>query len=299
REFYYDGNDLGLTYTKEKSTFKVWAPTAMKVSVALYDDAGEYNDAGVVEDHSGGEETEMTRASNGVWSLTIYGNLEGKFYMYKVEFADGTIHYAVDPYAKAVSANGQRSAIVDLSSTNPDNWKPEEKPAMVHPTDAIIYELHVRDFSINEKSGMDHKGKYLAFTEKGTKDAKGNSTGIDHLKDLGITHVHLLPVYDFKTVNELTVDDPESTNPKFNWGYDPQNYNVPEGSYSTDPENPVTGITEFKQMVQALHDHDIRVIMDVVYNHTYEIDNGPFNKIVPGYFYRTTDTGYANGSGVG
>lgn len=300
QKFYYEGNDLGVTYSREKSTFKVWAPTAVNVSLAIYDDAGEYNENGIVIDHSNGEEILMNRSENGVWSVTVDGDLNGKFYMYKVEFANGTEHYAVDPYAKAVSANGQRGAIIDLNDTNPENWKPDAKPPMVHPTDAIIYELHVRDFSINENSGMAYKGKYLAFTEEGTTDEFGNATGIDHLAELGITHVHLLPVYDFKTVNELTVDDQESTDPKFNWGYDPQNYNVPEGSYSTDPENPVARIIEFKQMVQALHDKGIRVIMDVVYNHTYEIENGPFNKIVPGYFYRTTDTGtYANGSGVG
>lgn len=299
-KFYYNGNDLGLTYSKEKSSFKVWAPTATKVSVALYDNAGTYNEAGVVLDHTGSTEYLMNRAENGVWSTTIDGDLVGKYYMYKVELADGTINYAVDPYARAVSANGQRTAIVDLESTIPNHWNPNDKPAMVNPTDAVIYELHVRDFSSNDNSKMQYKGKFKAFTETGLKDDHGNSIGIDHLADLGITHVHLLPSYDFKTINELTVDDPTSTNPKFNWGYDPQNYNVPEGSYSTNPQNPTARITEFKEMVQALHDKGIRVIMDVVYNHTYSVEDGPFNKIVPGYFYRTNDDGkYTNGSGVG
>ncbi|WP_081943526.1 type I pullulanase [Caloranaerobacter azorensis] len=298
-KFYYDGNDLGLTYTKEKSTFKVWAPTAKKVSVALYDDAGDYNSLGIVEDHSGGREIEMSREENGVWTLTVNEDLKGKYYMYRVEFADGTVNYAVDPYAKAVSANGQRTAIVDLEETNFEGWNPEYKPPMINPTDAVIYELHVRDFSIDENSGIVNKGKFKAFTETGTT-YNGIKTGIDSLEELGVTHVHLLPSFDFKTVNELTVDDPNSKDPKFNWGYDPQNYNVPEGSYSTDPQNPVMRIKEFKEMVQALHNKGIRVIMDVVYNHTFNVENGPFNKIVPGYFYRTDDIGrFTNGSGCG
>ncbi|EOD01859.1 type I pullulanase [Caldisalinibacter kiritimatiensis] len=298
-KFYYNGDDLGLNFTPSESTFKVWAPTATKVSVALYDDSGTYNEQGLVLDHTGGREIEMNKGDRGVWSLTVNENLEGKYYMYKVEFADGTVNYAVDPYARAVSANGQRTAIVDLEKTDPANWNPTYKPPMINPTDAVIYEIHVRDFSIDENSGMTNKGKFKAFTETGTT-YNGVKTGIDSLEELGVTHVHLLPSYDFKTVNELKVDDPNSDEPKFNWGYDPQNYNVPEGSYSTDPTNPIARITEFKEMVEALHQKGIRVIMDVVYNHTYEIKNGPFNKIVPGYYYRTDDTGkFTNGSGCG
>ena len=173
---------------------------------------------------------------------------------------------------------------------------------MVTATDAIIYELHVRDFSIDENSGISekNKGKYLAFTEKGTTNGRGQSTGIDHLRDLGITHIHLLPVYDFQTVDELKVDDPNSDKAKYNWGYDPQNYNVPEGSYSTDPTEPTVRIKEFKQMVESIHANGMRVIMDVVYNHTYETEDSLFNKIVPGYFYRTDSSGnFTNGSGTG
>lgn len=302
KQFYYNGSDLGLSYNKTASTFKLWAPTASEVAVAIYDDAGQYNSAGKVVDHTGGVEVTLERSSNGVWSGTVNGDLAGKYYMYRVEFADGTSNYVVDPYARAVAANGARTAIVDLAATDPDRWQQDSKPPFINATDAIIYELHIRDFSISDSSGVSeaNKGKYAAFTETGLVDEHGNALGIDHLAELGITHVHLLPAYDFQTVNELTVNDPASSNPKFNWGYDPQNYNVPEGSYSSDAANPTARITEFKQMVQALHEKGIRVVMDVVYNHTYSIEDGPFNKIVPGYYYRTNSDGsYSNGSGVG
>ncbi|AZB43322.1 type I pullulanase [Bacillus sp. FJAT-42376] len=300
KKFFYAGNDLGSSYTPSNTTFKVWAPTAQKVSLVLFDSAGTYTEQGTVEQHKDGNEQSMERAENGVWSASASGDLNGKFYMYKVEFSDGKVNYAVDPYAKAVSANGQRSAVVSLDETDPANWKPMDKPEVSSPADASLYELHVRDFSSDKDSGMKNKGKFKAFTETGTKNSKGDSTGIDHLANLGITYVHLLPSYDFKTVNELKVDDPSSKEPKFNWGYDPQNFNVPEGSYSTDPANPKTRILEFKEMVQALHNKGIRVVMDVVYNHTFEIENGPFNKIVPGYYYRSNDAGtYTNGSGTG
>ncbi|WP_368659077.1 type I pullulanase [Metabacillus halosaccharovorans] len=303
--FYYDGDDLGYTYSSSQTTFKLWAPTATKVNLAIYEDEGTYEGA-FVKDHSGGSETDMKRENNGVWSVTINENLKNKYYMYKLEFADGTSHYALDPYARATSANGQRAAVVDLNSTDPKGFDPTDKPAIVSPADAIIYELHVRDFSIDEQSGMDNKGKYLAFTETGTTGPNGVKTGIDSLKELGVNYVHLLPTYDFGSVNELTVNDPNSTDAKFNWGYDPIHFNVPEGSYSTDPADPTSRIIEYKQMVQSLHDHGIRVISDVVYNHTYMNEStqlegsSPFDLIVPGYYYRTDDTGkITNGSGTG
>jgi pullulanase len=296
--YYYDGSDLGLSYRPEQSAFKVWSPTAAAVSVAIYDDAGTLNETQNLH--------KMERdAKTGVWSAVIKKNLAGKYYLYRVEFANGsaekTVTWAADPYAYAVSANGQRMAIVNLETTNPPDWQPKQKPPFsTNWQDAIIYELHVRDFSIDENSGMKHRGKFLAFTEGGTKNAAGAPTGIDHLKNLGVTHVHLLPSFDFASINELTVDDPRSPEPKFNWGYDPQNYNVPEGSYSTDPANPSARILEFKRMVQALHNAGIRVVMDVVYNHTFKTGGGPFDTIVPDYYYRTTDTGaLANGSACG
>jgi pullulanase len=297
--FVYTGDDLG--YTASSNTFKVWAPTAQKVDVALYDDAGVYSGA-KVSDHETANLTPMTKdGASGVWSATVNGALAGKYYMYRLEFADGKVNYGVDPYAKAVSANGQRSAIVDLASTNPSNFNPSVKPSFSgNAQDAVIYELHVRDFSIDSNSGMTNKGKFLAFTERGTKNSAGVSTGVDHLVNLGITHVHLLPSFDIASVNELAVDDPASTEPKMNWGYDPLNYNVPEGSYSTDPRDPVARIREFKQMVQSLHNAGIRVIMDVVYNHTAGTGGTPFDAIVPGYYYRINDQGaLSNGSGCG
>ncbi|MDR1596246.1 MAG: type I pullulanase [Treponema sp.] len=305
-DYYYGGDDLGLSYRPDQSGFKVWAPTAAAVSVALYEDGGTYNAAGKVTDHETQNLHKMEwDAKTGVWSAVIKGNLAGKYYLYRAEFSDGgngaRVSWAADPYAYAVSANGQRMAIVGLDAANPPNWKRKQKPPFSAAwQDAVIYELHVRDFSIDENSGIKNRGKFLAFTERGTKTAAGAPTGVDHLVNLGITHVHLLPSFDFASVNELTVDDPGSGAPKFNWGYDPQNYNVPEGSYSSDPANPLTRIREFKLMVQALHDAGLRVVMDVVYNHTYQTGSGPFDSIVPGYYYRTTDTGaLANGSACG
>ncbi|MDR1560426.1 MAG: type I pullulanase [Clostridiales bacterium] len=298
-KYYYSGDDLGLTYAQSESGFKVWAPTAANVSIALYDHHGDYSAIGTVAHHETDELFPMTKDGVGVWSGGVSGDLAGKYYMYKIEFADGVVNYAVDPYARAVSANGQRTAILNLTSANPENWAPDSKPSFTNPQDAVIYELHVRDFSMNPDSGMENKGKYLAFTEKGAVNEVGTPTGLDHIKDLGVTHVHLNPVYDFATINEIG-DLSYGAENSFNWGYDPQNYNVPEGSYSTDPQNPSARITEFKQMVQAMHDEGIRVVMDVVYNHTYATSGGPFDPIVPGYYYRTTDTGvYSNGTGCG
>ncbi|QNF29202.1 MULTISPECIES: type I pullulanase [Metabacillus] len=303
--YYYAGDDLGFSYSPKKTTFKLWAPTATKVSLAIYENAGKYEGAFVI-DHTDGKETDMTRASNGVWSLHVKGNLKNKYYMYKVEFADGKVNYAVDPYARATSANGQRAVIVDLDKTDPAGFDPLEKPPVTSPNDAILYELHVRDFSIDEQSGMKNKGKYLAFTEKRTTGPNGVKTGVDSLKQLGVNYVHLLPTYDFGSVNELTVNNPNSPDAKFNWGYDPVHFNVPEGSYSTDPQDPTSRIKEYKKMVQSLHDQGIRVVMDVVYNHTYMNEStqlkgsSPFDSIVPGYYYRTDETGkITNGSGTG
>ncbi|WP_379133235.1 type I pullulanase [Paenibacillus sp. sgz500958] len=302
----YEGSDLGLTYTPQRSLFKVWAPTAMAMSLVLYENGGNNDDAvksiGITER---GRNVHMLPAEGGVWQIELNENLAGKYYMFRVTFGDGTVTEASDPYATAVSANGVRMAIVDLRETDPKGWAEDSSPAPLHPADVLLYELHVRDFSIHESSGMLHKGKYKAFTETGIKDEDGNPLGIDHLAQLGVTHVHLLPVFDYQTVDEMkdevegeTPDQPYFTG--YNWGYDPQHYNVPEGSYSTNPADPCVRIVEFKEMVQSLHRHGLSVIMDVVYNHTFSVEKGPFEQLVPGYFYRHDWSGQlSNGSGVG
>ncbi|GIP23458.1 type I pullulanase [Paenibacillus sp. J22TS3] len=298
--YYYAGNDLGLTYTPSASEFKLWAPTAAKASLVLYSDPGIYNAAGLVNQHEDGRSLRMERSPCGVWSVRVSGNLKGRYYLYRLHFADGTASLAPDPYAKAVTANGQRTAVIDLRSTDPPGWNPQEKPALRQWTDAVIYELHVRDFSTANDSGLVHKGKFKAFTELGASTAGGLPSGVEHLKELGITHVQLLPCSDFATVNELDDEEKGISEQSYNWGYDPQHFNVPEGSYSTNPHDPAARIREFKELVQTLHHQGIGVIMDVVYNHTYSTDEGPFDRIVPGYFYRTTDTGRCtNGTGVG
>ncbi|MEK4359322.1 type I pullulanase [Paenibacillus sp. FSL M7-1455] len=297
---YYGGRDLGCTYSKAESVFKLWAPGAAKVTLALYEDAGCYNADGQVIDHAGGLEIGMKKWKDGVWFLRFSGDLAGRYYMYKIEHPDGTVRYAADPYSKAVSANGARSAIVDMEAWNPPGWEADRRPPLAGCEDAVLYELHVRDFSADPGAGFQHKGKFKAFTETGLRDKDGNAIGIDHLEELGVTHVHLLPVFDFQTVNELQADDPGASGPKYNWGYDPQHFNLPEGSYATDPTVPGLRIREFKEMVMALHGKGIRVVMDVVYNHTYSVEDGPFEAVVPGYFYRRDAEGrLANGSGVG
>lgn len=290
----YYSDDLGIKYTKQRTEFKLWAPTAKKVDLVIYDNEGIYNKVGKVLDNTDGNEFNMKPIRNGAWEVSINSDLKNKYYMYKITFKDGNINYAVDPYAMAVSANGQRGAIIDLEQTNPPEWDKYKYFKKLKPIDAIIYELHIRDFSINNNFSFKYNGKFKAFTEEGLKTENGNSIGIDHLVDLGINYVHILPAFDFQTINEL------SDKQEFNWGYDPQNYNVPEGSYSTDAQNPITRIKEFKEMVKALHKNGIGVIMDVVYNHTFSINDFCYNKIVPGYFHRKNNLGeFTNGSGCG
>ncbi|MBE5965393.1 MAG: type I pullulanase [Lachnospiraceae bacterium] len=283
--YYYDGDDLGAVWTKEKTTFRLWAPTATEVLLNLYE-TGNGNDRI--------ESIPMNPDVKGTWYLEKTGDLNGVYYTYSVTVDENTVE-AVDVYAKAAGANGIRAMVVDLDSTDPKGFTGDEKPKFVNPTDAIIYELHIRDFSVDKSAGIKNQGKYLAFTEKGTVAPSGVKTGLDHLVDLGITHVHLLPFFDFASIDETTL-----MNKKFNWGYDPENYNVPEGSYSTDPHHGEVRIKEFKQMVQALHENGIRVVMDVVYNHTAASADSNFNKIVPGYYYRMTENGqFSNASGCG
>lgn len=288
KEFTYSGSDLGATYTPEKTTFRVWAPTADAVTLNLYGSGTPGTDDLV-------EQLPMTAYVNGTWIAEKEGDLNGTYYTYLVSVG-GNENEACDPYARATGVNGKRTMVLDLSSTNPKGWENDTNPnAGMTYNDAIIYELHVRDLSSDESSGIQNTGKFLGLTETGTTTASGIPTGLDHMKDLGITHLHLLPVYDY-----ASVDETKSDKPQFNWGYDPENYNVPEGSYSTDPYNGAVRVSEMKQMVKALHDNQISVIMDVVYNHVYNASDFCVNQIVPGYFSRVNEDGtYSNGSDCG
>ncbi|HDR7448630.1 TPA: type I pullulanase [Bacillus toyonensis] len=277
--FYYSGNDLGNIYSPQHTKFRVWAPTASEAKLVTYK---KWND-------KIGTEINMQQGEKGTWKAEIKGNQKGLFYTYKVKIGDKWTE-AVDPYVRAASVNGDKGVVIDLNETNPKKWKANKKPE-----DAIIYELHVRDLSIQPESGIKQKGKYLGVTEKGTKGPEGVKTGLDHMKDLGVTHVQFLPIFDYASVNEETLNEPQ-----YNWGYDPKNFNVPEGSYSTNPYEPTVRITELKQMIQVLHDNNLRVVMDVVYNHMYNAAESNFHKLVPGYYYRYNEDGtFANGTGVG
>lgn len=276
-QYTYNGDDLGATYSSDSTAFRVWAPTAQKMELNIYDEGNGGTASNVVE---------MTSDVNGTWVATVEGDLNKKYYTYTAYFEGKTNKDIVDPYAKSVGVNGLRGQILDMTSTNPENWDSDNRHTYENMTDMEIYEVHIRDFSIAENSGIQNKGKYLAFTERGTTTPDGVKTGVDHLTDLGVTSVHILPSYDFGSVDE--------TKDGYNWGYDPVNYNAPEGSYSTDPYHGEVRVNEYKQMVQGLHDADIGVIMDVVYNHTQTTDYC-FNQLVPGYFYRPD----SNGSGCG
>ncbi|MBR3037117.1 MAG: type I pullulanase [Clostridia bacterium] len=281
RDYTYDGDDLGAVIHGDETTFKVWAPTASRVVLNLFTEGNGGKAYATVD---------MEKGEKGVWSSTQPCG-SGTYYTYTVTTAAGE-QEATDPYAKALGVNGNRGMVIDLDTTDPEGFAEDKYFDGIETyRDAIIWEVHVRDFS-NRIEGSKYPGKYLAFTESGLKNASGEPVGIDYLVDLGVTHVHLQPVYDYATVDETKCTD-------FNWGYDPKNYNAPEGSYSTDPYHGEVRINEFKQMVQALHSNGIGVVMDVVYNHTYDA-NANFNRIVPYYYYRYTATGVnSNGSGCG
>ena len=288
-DLYHYNGELGALYSKEKTSFVLWSPTATSVKLALFD-AGNGVDAKEVK--------EMAKGENGIWTLDVNGDLKGTYYTYLVT-NNGVEKEVTDPYAKAVGVNGNRAMVIDLSSTNPEGWENDVKPEFIDATDAIIYELHIRDFTIDESSGasMEVQGKYNGMWESGTT-LFGNGdikTGIDHLVELGITHVHLLPTFDHRSIDETKLDQAQ-----YNWGYDPQNYNVPEGSYSSDPYSAEVRVEEFKKMVMELHKVGIRVVMDVVYNHTGATADSHLNLAVPDYYYRqNSDGGFSNGSGCG
>ena len=282
--FSYDG-ELGALYEKEGTLLRVWTPTAKSVEVWIYAD-----------DSFKGPSTkiEMVQKPKGIFEAYLPGDQHGTIYVYKILFLNNRESISVDPYARATTVNGMKSVIADLNRTNPDGWG-ERLPAFGLPEEAIIYELHIRDFSISETSGIVNKGKFLGLTEKNTQNASGRKTGLDYLIDLGITHIQILPMFDYATVDEANL-----TEPQYNWGYDPLNYNVPEGSYSTDPFDPFNRIFELKQMIRTLHENGLRVIMDVVYNHVYDPKDQALERTVPGYFYRyNADGSLANGTGVG
>ena len=283
----YEGDDLGAAWTKDATTFRVWAPTAKSVKVKLY----QGGTAGV-DDLI--EQIDMTADVNGTWVVTKEGDLNGVYYTYLVE-VDGEVNEACDPYARTTGVNGQRAMVIDLDATDPEGWEEDVDPHYGNSiTDAVIYELHVRDLSSDASSGITNTGKFLGLIEAGTVNSQGVSTGLDHIKSLGITHLHLLPSYDYASVDET---DPEAG---FNWGYDPVNYNVPEGSYATDPYHGEVRVQEMKQMIKGLHDNGISVVLDVVYNHVSNAETFCFNQIVPGYFSRISDSGtYSNGSYCG
>lgn len=288
----YSGNDLGASYSKKATTFKVWSPNAASVRVNIFEHGSDNEgDAGSI----------MSRAmsldkTTGVWSVTINGDLLNKYYTYSVTHGKTTKETA-DVYAKACGVNGQRSMVVDLSTTNPEGWENDKHVLVQNQTDASVWEISVADFSSSESSGVSeaNRGKYLAFTEEGTtvNGVQGaSSTCVDYLKKLGVKYVQIMPFYDFGSV-----DESKNIMDQYNWGYDPVNYNCPEGSYSTNPKKGEVRIKECKQMIQALHNAGIGVIMDVVYNHTYTSDSW-FQRTVPNYYYRMNNDGtFSNGSG--
>lgn len=283
-DYTYEGDDLGAVYTKEATAFRVWAPTAGKVEVNLYK-TGSGED--LIKSYP------MEPDEKGTWYLRVPEDQAGVYYTYSVTVL-GETKEAVDPYARACGINGMRGMVIDLEKTDPPGFLEERKPPLTSFSDIILYEMSVRDYTIDENSGVKAKGKYLGLTEKGTVNSGGEATALDYLGNLGVTHVHLLPTQDSGEVDE---EHPEDS---YNWGYMTQNFNVPEGSYSTDPYHGEIRVNEYKQMVQSLHEKGIRVVMDVVYNHTSEAGESNFNKIVPGYYYRMNEDGtYSNGSACG
>ena len=282
---YYE-NDLELVYTPQQSIFTLWAPSADNVRLNLYS-SGEAGDPE--------EQLEMDIADNGTWCIHIDRDLKGSFYTFQIEKDGKWLDETPGIWAKAVGINGNRAAVIDWNETNPEGWESDQSPELKMYSDIILYELHHRDFSIDPNSGIEHKGKFLALTETGTKTPEGESSGLDHLKELGVTHIHILPSFDFATIDERKLEKN-----KYNWGYDPKNYNVPDGSYSTDPVTPTTRIREFKEMVKSLHQNGFRIVLDVVYNHRASTEHSNFDLTVPGYFYRQNPDGsYSNASGCG
>ena len=284
-----NGSLQEIHYAPEQSVFSLWAPTADSAKVLLYDNGED-----------GAPFLQLLMTSNpedGSWSLTYDGDLDGCFYTFRIYDNGRWLEETPGIFATAVGVNGKRAAILDLSTTDPEGWEQDRAPRLRSLADAVVYETHHRDLSIDPSSGIspEHRGKFLAMTEEGSRNPGGALTGLDHLRELGVTHVHILPSFDYASVDETRLQDNV-----YNWGYDPLNYNVPEGSYSTDPYDPATRIREFKEMVMAMHNAGLRVVLDVVYNHVANAPASPFERTVPGYFFRMKEDGsYADGSGCG
>ena len=282
----YSGEDLELKVDQKGTHFSLWSPQATAAKVYIYD--ADRNSTPI-------DTLMMTKGDNGVWRVSVAQQLYGKFYTFSIEYNGKWLDETPGVWAKAVGTNGRRAAIIDFSATNPMGWDADKGPEVKAITDVIIYEMHHRDFSVHPSSGIVNKGKFIALTEQGTRSLLGDKTGIDHLKELGVTHIHILPSYDYNSVDETQLPSNQ-----YNWGYDPYNYNAPEGSYSTNPADPSVRVREMKEMVKALHDAGIGVIMDVVYNHTANNDDSNFSLTAPGYYYRyRVDGSYSDASGCG
>ncbi len=280
----YMGNDLGAVYNKQHTHFRLWAPSAEKVAICFYAN-GDGGEAVEVKD--------MHKDEGGTWVYAKSGDLHKLYYTYLVT-VDGVTRETNDPYGKATGVNGIRSMVVNLEKTNPEGFDQDRGPVVENWTDIVVYELSIADTTADKSCGAKYPGKYLGLTERGTKNADGFATGLDHIIESGVTHVQIMPSYDFGSIDESRLDIPQ-----YNWGYDPINYNVPEGSFSTDPFHGEVRIKEYKEMVQAFHKQGIGVIMDVVYNHTFDIDGNCFQKCVPDYYYRKTENGYSDASACG
>ena len=271
----YEGSDLGLVYTPAAAQFRIWSPVAADAQLLLY----KYDD-----DKIPYQTIRLTKAEKGTWFVKVNKNLQGVYYAFRVLINNKWNDAVPDPYVKATGANGKKGQVINIASTSPAGWAKDKSPAFSkqnHTTDAVIYELHIRDASIHASSGVKNKGGFAGLAETGTKTPAGASTALDHLKELGVTHIHLLPFFDYNSVDETKLNTPQ-----YNWGYDPLNYNVPEGSYSSNPHDGATRIKELKQMIKAFHDKGLRVVMDAVYNHTGVTEGSNFNQLVPGYYYR-------------
>lgn len=283
--FYHD-IALGAIYSKNHTIFRIWSPAASNIDLLLYDTA-ESSDSENLRRFT-------MKENNGLWSILIKEDLQGSFYNYEVTVYN-EVNEIVDPYVKAVSLNGLRGAIIDIDKTNPEGWENDKSPELKNYTDAIVYETSIRDISIHPNSGAIHKGKFLALTEENTVSIQKTSTCLNHIRELGVTHIQFMPIFDF---SYTSVDEKNPT--RYSWGYDPQNYNVPEGSYSTNPYDPYRRIYELKKMIFCIHKNNLSVNMDVVFNHVEDAISSSFKKVFPGYYFRFLDnTNLSNGSGCG